>query len=243
MGAVVCTDTSAMPRTARRPGSPSLAVAYLRVSTDRQELGPEAQRAALQAWADRAGVTIAAWHTDSGVSGASELADRPGLAAALGALRALGAGVLAVARRDRLARDVGVAAAIDRAVDQCGAQVVSADGAGNGASPADAFLRTIMDGAAQYERALIRARTRAALAAKKARGERAGTVPYGYTADDQGKLSPHPGEQAIIAQVHALRAAGLSLRGIVSELARAGLVGRTGRPLALPQVARIVRAA
>ena len=85
--------------------------------------------------------------------------------------------------------------------------------------------------------------TRAALAAKKTRGERAGTVPYGYTADETGKLSEHPGEQAIIAQVHALRAAGLSLRGIVSELTRAGLVGRTGRPLALPQVARIVRGA
>jgi DNA invertase Pin-like site-specific DNA recombinase len=32
----------------------------------------------------------------------------------------------------------------------------------------------------EYERALIRARTRAALQAKRARGERVGAVPYGY---------------------------------------------------------------
>jgi DNA invertase Pin-like site-specific DNA recombinase len=226
-----------------RPGSPALAVGYVRVSTDRQELGPEAQRAALEAWAGAHGVTIVAWHCDAGVSGGADLADRPELGAALGALRAHGAGVLAVARRDRLARDVAVAAAIERAVSQCGARVVSADGAGNGDSPADGFLRTILDAAAAYERELIRARTRAALRAKRARGERAGEVPYGFTADATGRLAPHAGEQAVIRQVHALRAAGLSLRAVVTELARAGLVSRAGKPLALTQIARIARQA
>ena len=47
-----------------------------------------------------------------------------------------------------------------------GARLVSATGEGNGDSPADAFLRTVIDGAAQYERGLVRARTRAALAVK-----------------------------------------------------------------------------
>ncbi len=79
---------------AKRTGNPLLAVAYIRVSTDEQRLGPEAQRAAVEAWAAREGISVAAWHVDQGVSGGSDLGDRPALVAALGELRALGAGVL-----------------------------------------------------------------------------------------------------------------------------------------------------
>lgn len=225
-----------------RTTNPTIAVAYLRVSTDRQELGPEAQRAAIESWARAQGVTVVAWHCDAGVSGGAELDARPELATALVAVKAHRAGVLLVAKRDRLARDVAVAVAIERAVVRLGARIVSADGVANGDTAADGFLRTILDGAAQYERALIRQRTRAALQAKRARGERAGNVPFGFTADASGRLEPHPGEQAIVGHVRSLRAAGLSLRGIVAELARAGFVGRTGRALALPQVARLARA-
>ena len=204
-----------------RSGSPSLAVGYLRASTDDQALSPDAQRAAVTAWAERAGVTVVAWHTDAGVSGATTLDARPALVAALANLRSLGAGVLAVARRDRLARDVVVAAMIDRAVRACGARVASVDGVGNGDSPTEEFMRTILDGAAAYERALIRERTREALAVKKARGEFCGgQAPYGYRLAPSGELVPD-----------------------VAELARVGIVSRAARSLALPQVARIVRAA
>lgn len=227
-----------------RDGSSKLAVGYLRVSTDEQALGADAQRAGIAAWAAREGVTVVAWHADAGVSGAAELGARPALAAALVALRTHGAGVLAVARRDRLARDTGIAAAIDRAAAQAGARVIAADGAGNGDSAADGFLRAILDAAAAYERELIRSRTRAALRVKRERGEFCGgQAPYGYRLAPSGALEPDDAEQGVIAQVRALRAAGLSLRGIVGELARVGIVARTGRPLALPQVARIVRAA
>ena len=82
--------------------------------------------------------------------------------------------------------------------------------------------------------------TRAALDAKKARGERAGTVPYGFVADAAGRLSPCEPEQAVLAQVRRLRDAGLSQRAIVAELARVGLVGRTGRPFALLQVQNLL---
>ena len=63
---------------------------------------------------------------------------------------------------------------------------MSASGEGNGDSPADAFMRTVIDGAAQYEHGLIRARTRAVLAAKRARGERVGSVPFGFALDEDG---------------------------------------------------------
>jgi DNA invertase Pin-like site-specific DNA recombinase len=222
--------------------SPLRAVAYLRVSTEDQRLGPEAQRAAIEAWAAREGVTVVSWHLDAGVSGGSSLDERPALLAALAALRAERAGVLVVAKRDRLARDVYVAATLDRAVAASGARVVSADGTANGDTPADAFLRTVVDGASEYERALIRGRTKAALAALRARGQRAGGVPYGYAADASGRLTPDAGEQAVIAAVRDLRAAGASLRGVVAELASRGMVSRAGTPIGLTQVARLAAA-
>lgn len=86
--------------------SPTIAVAYLRVSTDEQALGMEAQRAAMEAWAGREGVTIAAWCEDLGISGGADLEDRPGLVEALRLVRELRAGRLVAHKADRIARDV-----------------------------------------------------------------------------------------------------------------------------------------
>ena len=99
-----------------RTGDPTRAVGYLRVSTDEQHLGPEAQRAAITQWAQRGGITVLAWHVDAGVSGAAGIDGRPALMTALDDLPRHGAGILAVAKRDRLARDVVIAATIERAV-------------------------------------------------------------------------------------------------------------------------------
>ena len=225
-----------------RPGDPSRAVAYLRVSTEEQHLGPEAQRMAIARWAELAKVAVVSWRTDAGVSGAADVGDRPSLEDALDDLTAHGAGVLVVARRDRLARDVVIAATIERAAARCGAKVLSADGVGNGDSPADQFMRTILDGAAAYERALIRARTRAALKARRAQHKRAGEVPWGYGAEADGSLRDHPDERAVVERVVSLRAEGRSLRGIVKALGDDGARSREGTPLGLTQVARILRA-
>jgi DNA invertase Pin-like site-specific DNA recombinase len=224
-----------------RLGNPSLAIAYLRASTSEQHLSPSAQRASIEAWAAREGVTVVAWHVDAGVSGGAELAARPALLAALAGLRAHRAGLLIVAKRDRLARDLVIAATIERAADGAGARVVAADGAGNGDTPSDALMRGILDVFSAHERAVIRARTSAALQAKRARGERAGTVPFGFSADADGRLVPNAAEQSVIAIVAELRAAGLSLRAIVAELAARGVRSRGALPLALPQVAKIAR--
>ncbi len=99
----------------KRTGSPSVAVGYVRVSTEDQNLGPQAQRAALDAWATRTGVALVVVFEDHGVSGAAAIADRPGLVAALAALREHGAGVFVAAKRDRIARDPVVAAMVERA--------------------------------------------------------------------------------------------------------------------------------
>jgi len=70
---------------------PTLAVALLRVSTDEQALGMEAQRAAIAGWAERQGITIAHWAEDVGVSGGADLDKRPGLLEALRMVRDTGA--------------------------------------------------------------------------------------------------------------------------------------------------------
>ncbi len=92
-----------------------------------------------------------------------------------------------------------------------------------------------------YQRAIIRSRTRAALNAKRSRGERIGTVPYGYRiAADGVHLEPDAIEQAIIANVLELARQGLSQRAIVGHLARQSIVGRTGAALKQTQVARLL---
>ena len=224
----------------KRSADIRLAVAYLRASTSEQHLSPDAQRAVIDGWATRAGVSVVAVHEDLGVSGGSPLEDRPGLARALAELGQRRAGFFVVAKRDRLARDVAIALAIERAVARQGARIASADGTGNGETPADQFMRTVIDGAAAYERALIAARTKAALAAKRARGFRAGEVPFGFSATEDGRLVPSEREQAVLAEVGRLRAAGLSLRAVTASCAESGHRSRAGTPLGLTQVARLV---
>jgi len=97
------------------------AVAYIRVSTDEQNLGPEAQLEAIHTWASRQGVTVVAVHHDHGVSGATPLADCTGLMAALDDLGVHQAGLLVVSKRDRLARDVMKAAMVEASAEKKGA--------------------------------------------------------------------------------------------------------------------------
>ncbi len=201
--------------------------AYLRASTEEQHTSPRAQRDAIDAWAKKDGAIVVAVHEDLGVSGGAELDRRPGLLAALDSVRAHRAKILVVAKRDRLARDVMIAAMVERLVEREKAQIVSADGAGNGDGPEALLMRSIINAFSMYERALIRARTRAALAAKKRRGEVVGTVAYGYRRTGALVVADER-EQEIVRVVGELRAAGLSLREIAAELTGRGFTTRRG---------------
>ena len=196
---------------------------YTRVSTDEQAatgLGLAAQMAACEAFAAKAGHTIAACHTDAGVSGACGIEDRPGLMAAVAGLRRGDA--LVVAKRCRLGRDQMAILMIEKAVSRKGAVILSSDGIGNADDPASQFMKQIIDAASVYERGLIRSRTRAALAAKRRAGELAGEVPFGWMADDNGRLIEVAEEQAVLAIIGELRRAGVSLRRIAKALTDAG---------------------
>lgn len=232
-----------MPRTARPAASASLVVGYIRVSTDDQNLGPEAQRAALAKWCTAHDAQLVAVHEDLGVSGGAALDARPGLLAALEDVKTKGAGVLLVAKRDRLARDVVVAAMVERLAERDGARILSADGASNGAGPEGALMRTLLDAFAAYERALVRARTTAALAVKKARGERTGSVPYGFRlAADGVHLEAHDVEARAVALARQLRAEGRTLTAVGAALSEAGHAPRAGGTWHPQTVARITAA-
>lgn len=207
---------------------------YVRVSTDEQHLGPEAQRAALDRWAIREGAELVAVLVDVGVSGAAPLDKRPGLVAALDALEAHGAGVLLVAKRDRLARDVVAAAMVERLAERAGARVVSAAGEGTDGGdgdPAAKLMRTMIDAFAEYERALIRARTRAALAVKRTRGEKTGgACPFGFRLAGDGRtLEADPEEARAVDRARALRAGGVAMRTIAERLNADGVPCRGRR--------------
>jgi len=224
----------------RRLTNPNLAVGYLRVSTDEQRNGIEAQRGQIERWASTAGVTIVAWHTDEGISGGAALDKRPALMAALDSVRAAKAGLLVVAKRDRLARETLFAGMIERLAQKHGSRIVSADGTATDDTPEAAMLRGVQDVFAQYERALIRSRVKAALSVKKSKGERVGSVPYGSRLSADGThLEPEPEEQAVLARIRSLREAGRPLRAIVTDLETSGARARGAR-WHLTTVARLV---
>lgn len=208
------------------------AIIYTRVSTDEQTrsgLGLEAQLRECRAYVERQGGEVVEVLSDEGVSGGVHWAEREGLSRAFSMLGGA-ADTLVVWKRDRLARDELAAGMFDIDVHRKGGRILSATEGGNGKTDEDWFMRRILDLAAEYEKRKIRARTKAALAAKRARGERVGHIPYGFAVVDGGQaLVENQDEQRVIAIVDALRAEGASWRTIADELNDSGLTNRPGR--------------
>lgn len=209
---------------------PLRAVAYIRVSTDEQQLGPEAQRADIERWCASKGITSVSMFTDVGVSGGAEISERPQLILAFEAVRALKAGTFVVWRRDRLARDVGIAAIIERELDRLGARVRSVHGEGTDVEgPAGKLMSGIIDAFSEFERGVIRMRTKAALKTLRAKGKRAGDVPWGYSALSDGTLVPNEGERRLVERARELHTEGWTVRAIAEQLAEEGFRNRKGK--------------
>lgn len=221
------------------------AVIYRRVSTDRQadsRLGLEAQLESCLAYAKSSSLSVTDSFADEGVSTSLGMADRPGLLAAIDALQR--GDILLIAKVDRIGRDFIEVALIERMIQKKGCRIISAAGEGTeNDDPASILLRRLMAAFAEHEKLIIALRTRAALRAKRARGERAGNVPFGYSALPDGKLIPSERELKTLELVRELRDMGYSLRDVVDELRVRGVTGRTGRPLTLKRVHAISRVA
>lgn len=212
------------------------ALGYLRCSTLGQDLSPDAQRAAILAYASRSGLEVVGFYEDIGVSGATEVEDCPGLSAALGALRPGMA--LVVAKMDRLSRDVFKHALVERLVTRAKAKIVSADGTGNGDGPEAALMRAVVSAMAAYERALISLRTKAAMAVRRSRGQpTSGTAPTGYRIAGD-RLLEVPGEMAAVRLAQSLHASGLGYEAIARELWSRGYRSRAGTRIPRSTVAR-----
>jgi DNA invertase Pin-like site-specific DNA recombinase len=209
-------------------------IAYLRVSTAGQQAdgyGLDVQEKACKAWAKANGHKIVATYTDV-ISGKTEPAQRPGLSAALDALRpppqATG---LLVPKLDRLARALHVQEITLQVAWRAGAHVFTVDGGevleDDPDDPMRTFVRQVMGGVAQLERAMIAKRMRDGRAAKAAAGRKAtGDYAYGYRGEGKGRdrdAAPNPEEQAAVARIVELRKAGTPYRAIAAVLDVEGL--------------------
>jgi DNA invertase Pin-like site-specific DNA recombinase len=204
-------------------------IGYVRVSTDQQVesgLGLEAQRKSIEKFAKNLNVTTYEIYSDEGVSGKLEVEDRPGILEAIASLTK--GSMLVVAKRDRLGRDVFVVAMIERLVQKKGARIVSVAGEGTETDdPSSMLMRGMIDVFGQYERLIIGARTKAALKAKKDRGQRIGHIPFGKRlAEDGIHLLPDDGEREVLSFMSTLRACNNSIMKIANELNKHGKLNR-----------------
>lgn len=206
------------------------AVIYLRVSTDDQSLGIEAQRKACLQYCLNRGMSIVGEFFDEGLSGSLQPQDRPALTKAL---NCLGKGdVLLVAKRDRIARCNKALSLIEIATEARKSRIISTIDEGtwteNKDDPMAFMMRSMTDMFAQFERLTIKSRTKAALAVKKAKGERTGHIPFGYhLADDGVHLEIDENEQNIIRLMRELYESGMSIRDIADELNKQQLFNRS----------------
>ncbi|AJY27246.1 hypothetical protein BTM_6112 (plasmid) [Burkholderia thailandensis 34] len=137
-------------------------IGYARVSTDEQNI--ELQIDALE----RAGCDIIL--SDRGVSGAEF--HRPGLDAALE--KAMKGDTFVVWRLDRLGRSLGKLIDLINFLARRGVDFVSLNESINTASSGGRLVFHMMGALAEFERSLISERTRAGLAAARARGKQIG---------------------------------------------------------------------
>jgi DNA invertase Pin-like site-specific DNA recombinase len=203
------------------------AVAYLRVSTERQGrsgLGLEAQREIIARFAQAEGVELVGEFVEVETGkGSDALERRPELAAALSQARKAKCPVI-VAKLDRLSRDVHfISGLMSKGVPF----VVAAMGAST-----DPFMLHIYAALAEQERRMISERTKAALAVKKAQGVKLGNRTNLAEAQAKGvaatKASADTFALNVLPVIDQVKAQGItSYNGIASALNVRGV--RTAR--------------
>src|SRR5215203_1446892 len=216
-------------------------VSYLRVSTDRQGksgLGLDAQRKAVEDFLNGGRWRLIAEFVEV-ESGKRD--DRPRLAEAL-ALCRLHNAVLVIAKLDRLSRDAHFLLGLQKA----GVRFVAAD-----MPEANEMVVGIMAVVAQAERKMISERTKAALAAAKARGKKLGT-PGNLRNHDLGRAKGRARKtekararaadlKPILADLRASGAA--SLRAMAAGLNERGIPTAWGGTWSSVQVKRVLERA
>lgn len=186
-------------------------VAYYRVSTAKQGasgLGLEAQREAVRQFLSSGNWTMTAEFTEIE---SGKRSDRPMLAKAFAACRVYGA-KLVIAKLDRLSRDAHFLLGLEKA----GVDFVAAD-----MPHANRLTVGIMAMVADEERRMISARTKAALAAAKARGVKLGGN-RGVSVDEGARMA------SVAVRSGRAIARATDLAPIIAELREGGLTSLAG---------------
>jgi DNA invertase Pin-like site-specific DNA recombinase len=195
-------------------GASVRAIGYLRVSTEEQGqsgLGIAAQRTTVHAEVDRRGWDLL-WVYEDVASGKS-MRRRTELGMALQRLEKGKADVLVVAKLDRLSRSVSDFAAILAKSQVEGWALDVCDLGVDTTTPSGKMVAQIMMVLAEWEREMIGDRTKNALAAARARGQKLGR-PQGIS-DETVRL------------IRVMRGSGLSWGKIAAALEREGV--KTGQ--------------
>lgn len=212
-------------------------IAYFRVSTQKQGasgLGLESQRACVTQYALRTGGKIVSEFTEI-ESGKNN--SRVKLAEAIAETKRTG-GLLVIAKLDRLARNAGFIFTLKEA----GVNFRACD-----MPEANTMSIGIFAVLAQHEAELISSRTKAALAAKKAKGEKLGT-PANLTkaARDKGRevhsrnAANNQNTKTAKGYAKLLRDGGATLRQIADTLNTEGFKTPRGGAFSAVQVARLL---
>lgn len=203
------------------------AIAYYRVSTSKQGqsgLGLEAQQATVSNYLDRAGHDLIGERTEieSGKNG-----DRKQLGAAIRECRLKNA-VLVVAKLDRLSRDLHFITSLQKS----GVRFVIAEN-----PEMNELTIHLLAAVAQHEREMISQRTKAALAAAKARGVRLGNPRLdecrnsdttAATTARQNAAKAYAAEITAVVDDIRIKLPNASLRKIASELNARSFATRRG---------------
>jgi DNA invertase Pin-like site-specific DNA recombinase len=206
------------------------AIAYVRVSTDRQGksgLGIEAQQAAINAFCQSYGYELidVIIEIETG-KGSDALRTRPQLATALEIARLTGA-VIVSAKLDRITRNVAFGATLFQRTD-ISFRIADMPNADN-------FQINIMLSVAQLEAEMISKRTKAALQAARERGQVLGGG-QGALVQKNAAAAFAEGFRAIVAPMSHL-----PVRAIAAELNARGLKTATGADWAHATTHRLIQ--
>jgi DNA invertase Pin-like site-specific DNA recombinase len=148
---------------------------------------------------------------------------------------------LLVGKLDRLTRSVGDwQELIDGYFgEKAGKQLVSVNDHIDTRTAAGRLVLNVLLSVAQWEREAIGERTRDALQHKIKKGERCGSIRFGFDlADDAKTLIPNAHEQEMIGLMRQLRTAGMSYPKIAKELNGRGIPTKEGKATWQPMTVR-----
>ena len=228
--------------------APTRVVGYIRVSTEGQADGGvslDAQRAKLTAYCTALDLELVAVEADAGLS-AKSLA-RPALQRALGMLRDGRADALLVVKLDRLTRSVRDLGTLVEDYFAAGRwALLSVADSIDTRSAAGRLVLNVLASVAQWEREATAERTRDALAHLRSEGVRLGGAALGW---ERGEAVDAAGRRVVVAvedvagtvaRILALKADGLTLRGIAEILAAEGRSTKAGGRWHATTVQRVI---